>query len=144
MQASSPEFFYWAHDATGKAPVVATDGLTNANVGDPVRLGVGFSPAYPGEIVVIYTTGLGLTTPSVPSGALAPGAAQVTGLSVTLDNSPLDPSAIQYAGVVPGSAGLYQLNLALPSTVSPGDHPITMTINGSTSPASAYLTVGPR
>ena len=35
-------------------------------------------------------------------------------LKVTFNGTAVDPSLIKYAGVTPGSAGLYQVNLYLP------------------------------
>ena len=35
-------------------------------------------------------------------------------LKVTLGGKAVDPSLIKYAGVTPGSAGLYQINLLVP------------------------------
>jgi len=142
VQAVAPEFFYAMNNANGQNPVAATDGITGAGIGDPARLGAGFAPAYPGEILTIYATGLGLTNPSFGPGQLPPAAAQVSGLTVSLDGEALDPTAIQYAGVVPQNAGLYQLNIVVP-TLASGDHSIVMTINGVSSPAGAYLTVAP-
>jgi beta-glucosidase len=140
VQAVAPEFFYAMYNANGKNPVAATDAITAAGVGDPARLGAGFAPAYPGEILTIYATGLGLTNPSFDPGQLPPAAAQVSGLIVTLDGEALDPTAIQYAGVTPQNAGLYQLNIVVP-TLASGDHSIVMTIDGVSSSAGAYLTV---
>ena len=39
-------------------------------------------------------------------------------LSILLDGMPVSSSAIQYAGVAPGFAGLYQINLKLPTSTS--------------------------
>jgi uncharacterized protein (TIGR03437 family) len=141
-RASAPEFFYVAQDDSGKNPVSAIDGLTNARIGDPARLGAGYALAYPGEVVTIYATGFGLTTPALGPGQLATTGTQVTGVAVMIDGMAVDPSAIQYAGVVIGAAGMYQLNLVLPMSLPPGDHSIVMTVNGANSPSSAYISVG--
>jgi uncharacterized protein (TIGR03437 family) len=141
VQAASPEFFYAANDGSGKSPVAATDGLSGAGVGDPARLGAGFARAYPGETVTIYATGLGLTSPSFATGQLPPAGAQVGNVSISIDGTPLDPSAIQYAGVTPLNAGLYQLNIVLPATLTTGDHGITMSVGGTRSPAGGYISV---
>ena len=74
-------------------------------------------PAHAGDIVVIYATGLGRTFPNpalgeIPSYAapmLAPGS-----LKVTLNGTGVDPMLVKYAGLTPGSAGLYQINLEIP------------------------------
>lgn len=142
VQAAAPEFFYSSINANGQNSIAATDGVTGAGVGDPARLGTGFALAHPGEIIQIYATGFGLTNPAFAPGELPSTGAQISGMSVSIDGIPLDASAIRYAGVAPMNAGLYQLNLVLPSALTPGDHTITMSINGVTSPAGSYISVG--
>jgi uncharacterized protein (TIGR03437 family) len=142
VQQASPEFFY-ASTGLGTNPVAATDAVSGAGIGDPIRLGPGFALAYPGETVTIYATGLGLTTPPFAPGHLPPGAAQVNNVSVSIDGAPVNPSAIQYAGVTPLSAGLYQLNILLPASLTNGDHTIAMTVSGPSSPAG-YISAATR
>ena len=78
------------------------------------------SPAQPGETVLLYLNGLGITTPQVADGAAAPATplSIFTGdLLLFLDDSVgngVDP-AIQFAGLAPGYAGLYQINFTLPT-----------------------------
>ena len=79
------------------------------------------NPAHAGDTVVIYLTGLGRTTPNPVPGEIPAYAAQMIAgnlatLSVTLDGMAVDPTLIKYAGLTPGSAGLYQINLFLPDT----------------------------
>jgi uncharacterized protein (TIGR03437 family) len=58
--------------------------------------------------------------------------------SVTIDNT----SAIVYgAALAPGSAGLYQIAIQVPTGLADGDWPIQATIGGVTSPAGTVLTV---
>ena len=75
------------------------------------------APAHAGDIVVVYATGLGRTSQKPVPGEVPSYAATVlaaASLKVTLNGKALDPSLIKYAGVTPGSAGLYQINLELP------------------------------
>jgi uncharacterized protein (TIGR03437 family) len=77
------------------------------------------APAKPGEVVVLYATGLGQTTPPIGYCELPWSAAwikQAADFRVVLDGVPLAQSAILYAGVAPGFAGLYQVNVILPPT----------------------------
>ncbi len=75
------------------------------------------SPAQPGEIIVIYATGLGETVPN-PGPYEVPGATApiewLSSLVVSLNGMALPSSLIQYAGLTPGCVGLYQINLQLP------------------------------
>ena len=74
------------------------------------------APAHGGDIVVIYLTGLGRTTPNPAVGEIPNYAAPMLALAslkVTVNGAPVDPVLIKYAGLTPGSAGLYQINLFL-------------------------------
>jgi uncharacterized protein (TIGR03437 family) len=76
------------------------------------------SPAQPGETIAVYGTGLGPTNPRQLDGVIPTAPAQITLLSqlqVLLDGQALDRSSIQYAGITPGSAGVYQINFTLPA-----------------------------
>jgi uncharacterized protein (TIGR03437 family) len=74
-------------------------------------------PAHAGDTVVIYATGLGRTSPNPAMGEIPNYAATMLALAslkVALNGVAVDPSLIKYAGLTPGSAGLYQINLYLP------------------------------
>ena len=80
------------------------------------------SPATAGEIVTLWATGLGNTYPALEDGVL-PSAAQwllqMDQFTVEVNGAALDPTAILYAGVAPGFAGLYQVNVRLPDPLPP-------------------------
>ncbi|HTQ58220.1 MAG TPA: hypothetical protein VMI94_27345 [Bryobacteraceae bacterium] len=87
------------------------------------------SPAKPGETVLLFMNGLGTVTPAVADGAPgpAPDLAYSDGGSTTsvylVDgvNYPAQ-TIVQYAGLAPYYAGLYQVNFTLPTTgVANGD-----------------------
>ncbi len=70
-----------------------------------------------GEVVILYATGLGATEQKYAAGELARSASYVKRFSefvVMLAGVALDSSRVLYAGVTPGFAGLYQVNLRLP------------------------------
>ncbi len=103
------------------------------------------SPAVPGEIVVIYAEGLGRTSPDTTSGQLATSAFQIYYLSqlqVLLNGVACPSTNVLYAGLAPGFAGLYQINLRLPDDV--GANPqIQVSIGPEISPVSIQLAVQP-
>ena len=80
------------------------------------------APARAGEIVMLWATGLGATLPPLEDGML-PGAAQWLAefkqFSVWVAGAPIDPGLVMYAGVAPGYAGLYQINVRLPDPLPP-------------------------
>jgi uncharacterized protein (TIGR03437 family) len=101
------------------------------------------SPAHVGDTVVIYLTGLGQTSPNPAPGQILGSAARMLGLKdlkVSLGGVTLDPLYIKYAGLTPGSAGLYQLNLYLPDYVGT-DPEIQVSVAGQSSPAGLKLAV---
>jgi uncharacterized protein (TIGR03437 family) len=103
------------------------------------------SPARPGDIVILWATGLGQTTPPAYNFQLPTAAAPLiagANLEVLLDGVAVPSSAIEYAGVAPGYAGLYQINLLLP--LSTGANPeIRLQLDGATSIPGVHLPVSP-
>jgi uncharacterized protein (TIGR03437 family) len=80
------------------------------------------SPAQPGEIVVLFASGLGPTNPAAIPNQIPQMAASVTPMSnfsMLINGEPVNPEQILYAGVVPTFAGLFQINVQLPSNAPP-------------------------
>jgi uncharacterized protein (TIGR03437 family) len=101
------------------------------------------SPALPGEIVVIYAGGLGHTMPDIPGGQLATAAFPIRfapQLQILLDGIACPPGSILYAGLTPGFAGLYQINLRLPPD-TPQSPEIQLVIGGDSSPGYIRLAI---
>jgi len=116
-----------------------TDALPGVFTQDQTGIGLGAAlhgdgslitaanPAKPGETISVFLTGLGTVTPTINDGALGGTnplnqADQFTSnnLAVNFDdfnnNSLGNQATITYAGLAPGLAGLYQLNVTVPST----------------------------
>ena len=94
------------------------------------------NPASPGDVVILYGTGFGQTTPPTPPGLLVVNPAQIVrpqDAEVRLAGAPLTRDRIFYVGVTPGFAGLYQVNLRIPED-SPGDPDIAINIGSGQSP----------
>jgi len=130
LNSTSPGLFIW--DGNNAVAV-----HLNGQVISPT------SPAVPGEIVVIYVGGLGRTAPDTTAGQLATAAFPIyyaSQLQVLFDGVPSPPGSVLYAGLAPGFAGLYQINLVLPSTL--GVNPqIQIAVGAQISPASIQLAV---
>ncbi len=104
------------------------------------------SPAKPGDIVLLWATGLGETTPPADGFQIPTAPAPLiagANLSILLDGTPVDPSAIQYAGVAPGYPGLYQINLKLPMSTAMNPE-IRLQLDGASSIPGVHLPVGPQ
>ena len=87
-------------------------------------------------VIEVYGTGWGATSPTIPPGAV-PGtsAAQLAApMELMLGGVPVLAANILYAGISPCCAGLYQLDFTIPDGTPPGNLPLVITIDGSTSP----------
>jgi uncharacterized protein (TIGR03437 family) len=107
-------------------------GLATITRADNGELITPTNPVHPGDSIVIWATGLGRTTPSIDSGMPAPSDPlpyAVIQPTVLIGGVALD---IQYAGLVPGSVGLYQINATVPRSVPLGlSMPLLVTQGGS-------------
>jgi len=77
-------------------------------------------PVHRNDILVIFLTGLGLTSPAVPTGMpspLNPLAIALTKPSVTIGGMQLP---LSYYGLAPGEVGVYQINVRVPANVPTG------------------------
>lgn len=102
-------------------------------------------PALPGEDIVLYATGLGRCLPEprwreIPTGA-AP-LARLSEFAVHLAGTALPASAVRYAGIAPGFAGLYQINLKLPEDF-PADPDVRIGLGSALSPEGVRLITSP-
>lgn len=142
-QAVAPEFFFFQLNSSGTNPVVAFDAGTGAAVGVPGLLpGTVVTPAKPGEYVALYMTGLGQVDPPLAPAVLASVAASTAWpASVSLNGVQLGTGDVLYAGVAPGFAGVYQVNIHVPSNAPDGNLPISVTIGGVTTSPGAFLAV---
>jgi adhesin/invasin len=87
------------------------------------------APARSGETVIIFCTGLGSLRSPVPSGA-APSNPPPETQSKPLVNVANLPALVTYAGLAPGFAGLYQVNVQLPVGLLAGGQPVQIVVNG--------------
>jgi uncharacterized protein (TIGR03437 family) len=126
--AGAPAFFQWSGNF---AVAEHADGSLISSA----------SPAQAGEVVVLFATGLGRTSPDLLPDAVASTAMSILHLSdlqVLIDGVLCPPSSIYYAGVTPGFAGLYQINLKLPDALN-SDPTIQLVMGAQTSPPTVQL-----
>ena len=99
--------------------------------------GTGSPTAKPGDILEIFATGLGATTPAVAPGLVFSGAcATTTTPTVTIGGK---SATVLYSGLI--GAGLYQINLTVPTGLATGTYPVILTQGTSASPSTAVLKV---
>jgi len=140
LQPFAPAFFLFG-TSTSIATLLAGTGTIIANP----SVVPGARPAHPGEIISLFGTGFGDTSPSLTAGQLASGIANLTNsITVTIGGVTLSSSDVLYAGLSPGSiSGLYQINVRVPSSTPAGDIPVTITIGGSQTQSGATIPVQP-
>jgi uncharacterized protein (TIGR03437 family) len=128
-----PSFFLL--DAKHVAAIIPrSDGSGAYSGGSYDILGpTGTSLGYPtvaakaGDTIELFGTGFGPTTPAVPAGQAFSGAAPTTNpVTLRVNNVSLTPT---FAGL--SGAGLYQLNLTVPSGLGTGDVSLQASVGGS-------------
>lgn len=88
--------------------------------------------------IVVYATGLGATSPPlIPGQVPAEPASLVTLPQVTIGGA---AATVVSGGIVPGSAGLYRINVQVPSDAATGDLPVIVRV-GTANSVSTLLTV---
>jgi uncharacterized protein (TIGR03437 family) len=101
------------------------------------------APAQPGDLLILYVTGMGRTQPNPATGEIPQFIGNITNpaaLQILLNGVPIDPNLVKYAGLTPGSAGLYQINFYLPGNAAPNPE-IRIAMGSQVSPAGLKLAV---
>jgi len=128
---SVPEPITVAAAAPGVFTVDGKQGIAlyGANIADSAH------PAKAGDVLVIYCTGLGEVSPSIVAGAPAPMAPLSKTLNTVTATIGGVAASVQFAGLAPGYAGLYQVNAIVPSGITAGGQvPLVLTAAGQNSP----------
>ncbi len=117
----------FSFNAVANAPAVFRTGQAGTLIGLPLiyraannQLVDLSNPVHPDDILLIIGTGLGQTSPAATDGAAAP--------SDPLENASVRPSVklgsadlrVDFAGLIPGEVGVYQINAAVPHKISAG------------------------
>ncbi|MGA2132303.1 MAG: putative glycoside hydrolase [Bryobacteraceae bacterium] len=126
LQRLAPELFAWAPGGVNYAAAEHADGT----VISPQQ------PVHAGEVIELYGTGFGPTSPPIPVSQAAfqpavlaqPATASIGGM----------PATVTWAGLI--APGLYQVNVQVPS-VAAGDQPVVLSVAGFASAGGVYLPV---
>jgi uncharacterized protein (TIGR03437 family) len=115
--------------ATGVVYVAATGALS----------GYSSRPAAPGDIIELYATGCGPTSPAAPDGVVLTKpypAANLGAFQVTIAGK---SCSVLFAGLV--SPGLWQINVQIPSGLTGGDQLLVLSVNGAASQPNVKITL---
>ncbi len=136
-QLLSPGFFPF-----GSGSVAATVANSATPVADPAQI-PGAVFAKPGDVVTLWATGLGTTTPALAEGAVAGAAAPIAGTAVlSVGGIAVPATDVLYAGLSPTSiSGLYQINVRLPAGLPDGKAAVTLEVNGQKAQSGLTLPV---
>jgi uncharacterized protein (TIGR03437 family) len=98
------------------------------------------APAMPGDLVVLWGTGFGPTTPAAPAGVKVSGApATATLPTVTVGGMQVK---VFSSVLTTGTAGLYQITIQLPANVPTGTVAVQASIGGAQTQAGVTLLIG--
>ncbi len=124
LAPANPAIFTAAGSGTGQGIIIRPDG----NIAQPG------TPAQGGDELLIYAAGLGATNPEGPVNQ----AASASPLEYTVGTATLtiggQPARVDFAGLAPGFAGLYQINAAVPAGVHGDTLPVVLSVGGQPGP----------
>ena len=127
----APALFTTNAQGTGQASTVIAG---TATLAAPAAAFPNARPARPGDFLSIYCTGLGDVSNQPGLGSASPSSPLALTLQqpvVTIGGQNAD---VSFSGLAPGYVGLYQVNVKVPTGVTPGDAvPLILTIAGATS-----------
>ncbi len=96
------------------------------------------APASPGETVMLYATGCGPTAPALTPGQVPVAANALVALpTMTVGGA---AATVSLGTVLPGTGGVYQINVQIPANAANGDLPVVAQLSGTNS-ASILITV---
>ena len=126
LQKVTPELFTWSPASVTYAAAEHADGSLISEQ----------QPASVGEVIELYGTGFGPTSPPVAvSQAAFPPAQLAAPVTVTIGGA---TAQVAWAGLI--GPGLYQINVEVPA-VPMGDQPVSLSVSGFQSAPSVYLAV---
>jgi len=92
-----------------------------------------------GDLVELYATGCGQTTPVAPDGVVLTQvypAANPSAFNVTIAGK---SAAVQFAGLV--GPGLFQINIQIPAGLPGGDQPLVLSVNNIASQPNVKIAI---
>lgn len=134
-QTAQPAFFLW-----NNTYAVATRQDFSYAAKNGTFPGTTTVAAKPGDVIILWGTGFGPTTPAAPSGTQTPISSFPTAnaVTVTIGNQ---TATVYGAALASGFAALYQVAIQIPTSLADGDYPVVATVAGQSSPVTAMISV---
>lgn len=135
VQSARPAFFLWPG---GYAVATRQDFSLAVKNG---TFGTITVPAKPGDVIILWGTGFGPTSPATPVGVEVPSNTTyntANAVSVTVGGK---AAMVFGAALAPGYAGLFQVAIQIPASLADGDYPVIAKVLGVQSPATTLITV---
>ena len=130
LQPLAPTLFLSGANANYAAALHAN----NTIVGPTTLVANNSTPAAPGETIVLFGTGFGLTSPAaVSGGVVAPGAAAPLVSTPVFLFGNMPAAKVVFAGLI--ATGVFQFNVVVPTGLPDGDVPVVVSTGGYSSPA---------
>lgn len=95
--------------------------------------------AAPGEVIVLYGTGFGATSPPAPAGVAVSSAHPLPSSASLRISIGGVPAEVAFAGMT--APGLFQFNVTVPGTLAGGDAAVVATISGAQTQDGAAIPV---
>jgi uncharacterized protein (TIGR03437 family) len=135
VTARAPRLFTRTLDGRGEAIVTHAD----------FSIVEAAKPAAPNEVVLVFLTGLGQTSPLATSGKAAGDNATNGPLNWVRETVTVTVAGqagiVHFSGLAPGFVGLYQLNVQLPASLPGGAQPLLVACGGQSSQASVTVAI---
>jgi uncharacterized protein (TIGR03437 family) len=133
VASSAPALFTLSSTGQGQAATVNQNGSINTSS----------TPAAVGSIISLFATGEGQTSPGGVDGKPATAPLPTPNLPVNVIIGGVIVNNLQYVGGAPGEvAGLLQINVQIPSTVTPGSAvPVVIRVGSATSQSGVTIAI---
>ena len=133
---SAPGIYTINQSGSGQGAILNQNGTVNGPQ----------NPEVAGDVIQIFATGEGQTSPPGVDGAINPSRlplpAPILPVAVTIGGIPVPASGILYAGEAPGSvSGVLQVNAVVPAGAGTGAVPMVIQVGGTSSQANVTVTL---
>jgi len=131
VAGTSPGLFTMASNGSGQGAILNQDWSVNSSA----------RPAARGDILMLFGTGGGITSPASSDGQFSTGTPANLALPPTVNIGGAS-GTVWYAGAAPGMvAGVFQINVQVPDGAPSGSIPIVVKAGSASSPAAVTVAV---